>query len=83
MSEKGTIRAVVMEAVRIKGTQTVVADEAGIDGAHLSKFLSGEGALKMEAIDRMLFMAGVRLITEREHEDIEAMLRIFARRMLS
>ena len=33
MSEKSVIRSVIMEAVRIKGTQAVVAGEAGMDGA--------------------------------------------------
>jgi transcriptional regulator with XRE-family HTH domain len=53
MSEKGVIRSVIMAAVRIKGTQSVVADEAGIDGSGLSKFLSGEGSLKMEALENL------------------------------
>ena len=83
MSEKGIIRSVIMEAVRIKGTQSVVAGEAGIDGSGLSKFLSGEGSLKMEALEKIFTIAGSHLTTQQEHIDNEAMLRIFARRLLS
>ena len=82
MSEKGVIRSVIMEALRIKGTQSVVAAEAGMDGAGLSKVLSGEGSVKLEALERIFSMAGVRVITEQENTDNEAMLRIFARRLL-
>jgi len=82
MIEKGIVRTVIMEAVRIKGTQSVVADEAGIDGAALSKFLSGEGSIKMDALERIITIAGARLTTDQEHRDNEAMLRIFARRLL-
>ncbi|MFZ4436789.1 MAG: hypothetical protein ACOYOS_00015 [Syntrophales bacterium] len=83
MSEKGIIRFVIMEAIRIKGTQAVVAGEAGIDGSALSKFLSGEGSLKMEALEKIFTITGSRLTTEQEHADNEALLRIFARRLLS
>ena len=82
MIEKGVIRSVIMEAVRIKGTQSVVADEAGIDGANLSKFLSGEGSIKMDALERIFTLVGARLTTNQEHSDNEAMLRILARRLL-
>ena len=82
MSEKSVIRSVIMEAIRIKGTQSVVADEAGIDGSGLSKFLSGDGSIKMDNLERIIAMAGARLITEQEHADNEAMLRGFARRLL-
>jgi DNA-binding phage protein len=83
MSEKGVIRSVIMEAVRIKGTQSVVASEAGMDGGGLSKVISGEGSVKLEALERIFSMAGVRVITEQEYADNEALLRIFARRLLS
>jgi len=83
MSEKSVIRSVIMEAVRIKGTQAVVAGEAGMDGAVLSKVLSGEGSIKLEALEKIFVMAGVRVITEQEHTDNESLLRIFARRLLS
>ena len=83
MSEKGIIRSVIMEAVRIKGTQSVVAGEAGMDGGGLSKVLSGEGSVKLEALEKIFSMAGVRVITEQEYADNEALLRIFARRLLS
>jgi DNA-binding phage protein len=83
MSEKGVIRSVVMEAVRLKGTQSVVAGEAGIDGSGLSKFLSGEGSLKMEALEKIFDIAGIRITTKQEYADNEAMLRGFARRLLS
>ena len=83
MSEKGVIRSVIMEAVRIKGTQSVVAGEAVIDGSGLSKFLSGEGSLKMEALEKIFTIAGSHLTTQQEHTYNEAMLRIFARRLLS
>ena len=83
MSEKGVIRSVIMDAIRIKGTQSVVASEAGMDGAGLSKVLSGEGSIKLEALEKIFVMAGVRVITEQEHADNESLLRIFARRLLS
>jgi DNA-binding phage protein len=82
MSEKGVIRSVIMEAVRIKGTQSVVASEAGMDGGGLSKVISGEGAIKLDALEKIFSMTGVRVITEQEYADNEAMLRIFARRLL-
>lgn len=82
MSEKGVIRSVIMEAVRIKGTQSVVASEAGMDGGGLSKVISGEGAIKLHALEKIFSMTGVRVITEQEYADNEAMLRIFARRLL-
>ena len=83
MSKKGVIRSVIMEAVRIKGTQSVVASEAGMDGGGLSKVISGEGSVKLEALEKIFSMAGVRVITEQEYADNEALLRIFARRLLS
>jgi DNA-binding phage protein len=82
MSEKGVIRSVIMEAIRIKGTQAVVAGEAGMDGGGLSKVISGEGSVKLEALERIFSMAGVRVITEQEYADNEALLRIFARRLI-
>jgi DNA-binding phage protein len=82
MSEKGVIRSVIMEAVRIKGTQSVVASEAGMDGGALSKALSGEGSVKLEALEKIFVMAGVRVVTEQEHADIEALERIHARMIL-
>ena len=82
MSEKGVIRSVIMEAVRIKGTQSVVASEAGMDGGGLSKVISGEGSVKLEALERIFSMAGVRVITEQDHIDDEAMIRGLARRAL-
>ena len=54
MSEKGVIRSVIMEAVAIKGTQSVVAGEAGMDGGGLSKALSGEGSVLLGGIGKNL-----------------------------
>lgn len=61
MSEKGVIRSVIMEAVRIKGMQYVVAAEGGMDGGALSKALSCEGSVKLEALEKIFVMAGVRV----------------------
>jgi hypothetical protein len=54
-----------------------------MDGGGLSKVISGEGSVKLEALERIFSMAGVRVITEQEYADNEALLRIFARRLLS
>jgi hypothetical protein len=54
-----------------------------MDGAGLSKVLSGEGSIKLEALEKIFVMAGVRVITEQEYTDNESLLRIFARRLLS
>ena len=53
MSERGVVWAIFQEAIRKKGTQAIVAEEARIDGAAISKFLSGEGSLKMDVIERV------------------------------
>ena len=82
MIEKSVIRSVIMEAIRIKGTQSVVAGEAGMDGGGLSKVISGEGSVKLEVLERIFSMAGVRVITEQEYTDNEALLRILARKLL-
>jgi hypothetical protein len=82
MSEKGVIRSIFQEAIRKKGTQTVVAEEARSDGAAISKFISGEGSLKMDVIERVFSMAGVHVCTEQDHIDDEAMIRGLARRAL-
>ena len=83
MSEKSVMKCVSVDAVRSRGTQADVAGEAGMDGAVLSKVLSGEGSIKLEALEKIFVMAGVRVITEQEHTDNESLLRIFARRLLS
>lgn len=83
MSDKGMICNAIMEAVRLKGTQSVVSDEAGIDGAILSKILSGESAIKIDVLEKIMAMTGSRITTEQEHEDHEALLRIFARRIIA
>ena len=54
MSEKGVIRSVIMEAVRIKGTQAVVASDAGMDGGGLSKVISGEGCDQIGCLGKNL-----------------------------
>ena len=40
----------------------------------LSKFLSGEGSLKMEALEKIFDIAGIRITTKQEYADNEAML---------
>jgi hypothetical protein len=82
MSEHGVIRGIIHEAIRIKFKQATVASEAEIDGSVLSKFLAGEGAMKLDSLEKIFDMAGVIVITKQEHEDNEAMLRGFSRRLL-
>ena len=78
----GVVRHVIMAAVREKGTQTNVADEAGIDGPTLSRFLSGEASLKIDAIEKIFNMANARLVSEIEYQETEAILKGLARRAL-
>ena len=83
MSEKDAFRHIILEAIRIRGTQAVVADEAGMDGSALSKVMSGEGAIKLDQLAKIAAIVGVRVVTDQEHSDSEAMKRIFARMVLS
>lgn len=71
----GIIRNIINLAIKEKGTQGVVAEEAGCDGAALSKFISGEGALKMEVLERIIKMSGYRVMPESHYQDIIAAIR--------
>jgi|GEM_PF-4501906 len=71
----GIIRNIINLAIKEKGTQGVVADEAGCDGAALSKFISGDGALKMEVMERIIKMSGLRIMPEAHYQDILAAIR--------
>lgn len=83
MSEKrGVIRALVMDAVGKKINQTNLAEEVEICSSQITRFLSGEGALKLAVLEKIASMSGSILISQDDHDDTEAMLRGFARRML-
>ena len=77
------MHSIIMDTARYKGfTQSALAEEIGVDAGYLSKALSGEVGLKLDIIDKIFALAGVRIITEQEHEETEAALRFFARRLL-
>ena len=84
MAEKciGIVRSIFLEAIRIMGTQSALAEELGIDGGLLSKFMAGEGSLKMEVIEKVFEIVKARVVTGEEWSDTEAMLRGFSRRLL-
>lgn len=82
MSSNGMIRDVIMQAVKQKGTQAVVAEEAGCDGSVLSKFISGEGSIKLDVLEKIFSMVGVRIVPENEYNETEMMLKGLARRAL-
>jgi hypothetical protein len=82
MGEPGVVRGLVLEAERVAGNRSHVAEGAEIDNSQLSRFLSGEGALKLDALERIFTLAGAVVISKQEYLDTEAMLRGFARRLL-
>jgi len=75
VSGRGIIRNLINIAIKEKGTQAVVAEEAGCDGTSLSKFLSGDGSLKLDAIERIVAMSGLRVMSEAHYQDLLAALR--------
>ena len=79
VSSRGIIRNLINIAIREKGTQAVVAEEAGCDGASLSKFLSGDGSLKLDVIERIVVISGMRVMSETHYQDLLAALRAMNR----
>lgn len=54
------------QAIRESGlSMLAVGRETDIDKAALSRFLSGERGLRLEAIDRLCALLRVRIVTER------------------
>lgn len=72
---RGIIRNLINIAIKERGTQALVADEAGCDGALLSKFLSGDGSMKLDVIERIVAMSGMRVMSEAHYQDLIAALR--------
>jgi hypothetical protein len=79
MTDQGILRGIINVAIKEKGTQTVLADEVGCDGAALSRFISGEGPLKLEQIERIMRISGVRIITEKHYSDLHTALEVMSR----
>ena len=79
VSSRGIIRNLINIAIREKGTQAVVAEEAGCDGASLSKFLSGDGSLKLDVVERIVVISGMRVMSETHYQDLLAALRAMNR----
>lgn len=79
MSDHGILRGIINAAIREKGTQTVLAEEAGCDGAALSRFISGDGPLKLDQIERIVKISGVCIITEKHYGDMQTALEVMSR----
>lgn len=73
------IRSVINSSIKERGTQGVVAEESGIDGAALSKFLSGEGALKLEALEKIVRMSNCRIMPDEHYQDMCGTIRSLTR----
>ena len=83
MGEKNAFRHIILEAIRIRGSQAVVAEEAGMDGSSLSRVLSGEGAIKLDQLQKIADIVIVHVIPEQEHSDFMAVGRMYARMVLA
>lgn len=73
------IRSVINSSIKERGTQGVVAEESGIDGAALSKFLSGEGGLKLEVLEKIVRMSGCRIMPDEHYKDMCGTIRSLTR----
>jgi len=71
----GIIRNIINIAIKEKGTQGVVAEEAGCDGSDLSRFVGGTGALKIEVLEKIMSMAGIRILPEDHYQDMVSAIR--------
>jgi transcriptional regulator with XRE-family HTH domain len=51
-------------------SQTVVAEEAGMDQSKLSRFKNGEGTLSLKDIDKLMELADASVITRRQEKNL-------------
>jgi len=79
MGGNGIIRNIINMAIKEKGTQSVLADEAGCDGATLSRFLSGEGSIRLDVLEKIFNVASLRIMPESHYKDLKAALRAISR----
>lgn len=70
------MREIILEAVQKKGTQHVLAEEVGVDGAAISRFMSGEGTLKMETIEKIMAAASARVISAAKYQRLKDAIRL-------
>lgn len=66
LAKSSKLEAVVQEVTNHCGLATL-ADEIGVDKSAISRFRSGEGALNMAAIEKILDVAGMMIVSKERY----------------
>ena len=73
------IENIVEEAITRAGGCKQLADDMQVDPSVISRFRSGEGGMTMAKLNRLLDVAGMALVGQRDHKDMVTTLFTVAR----